>query len=115
MNLLFWLSLFPFVTSWVAGSDFAQVPVVLYGTVLLMASIAWPILMVQLITCNGGRQGQFGHAMGNDTKGKLSLAAYFIAIPLAFVAPRISCLIYAATGLMWLIPDCRIEKKVFSQ
>src|SRR5450432_770049 len=78
MHLLFWLSLFPFVTSWVAESDFAPVPVVLYGTVLLMASIAWPILMVQLIVCNGGREGHLGQATGADVKGKLSMAAYFI-------------------------------------
>ncbi len=112
MHLLFWLSLFPFVTSWVAESDFAMVPVVLYGVVLLMASASWPILLRQLIACNGGPEGELGAAMGKDYKGKLSFVTYLIAIPIAFVAPRTSCLIYAATGLIWLIPDRRIERKI---
>jgi len=40
MNLLFWLSLIPFVTGWMGENHFAAWPVALYGTVLLMAGIA---------------------------------------------------------------------------
>jgi len=37
LHLLFWLSLIPFVTSWMGGSDLAPGPVTAYGAVLLLA------------------------------------------------------------------------------
>src|SRR5512144_35228 len=39
LNLLFWLSLLPFTTSWVDETGFAQLPMVTYGAVLLLAAI----------------------------------------------------------------------------
>jgi hypothetical protein len=35
---------------------------------------------------------------------------YVIAIPAAFLAPRISYALYIAVAIMWLAPDRRIEK-----
>src|SRR5438045_8518222 len=37
LHLLFWLSLFPFVTGWMGENQFAGVTVALYGGVLIMA------------------------------------------------------------------------------
>ena len=34
----------------------------------------------------------------------------FVAIPVAFVAPWVSGLLYVAVAVVWLIPDRRIEK-----
>jgi len=51
-------------------------------------------------------------AVGSDAKGKLSMLAYALAIPLAFVQPWISIVIYTAVALAWLVPDRRIESRV---
>jgi len=48
-------------------------------------------------------------AVGGDLKGKLSLAMYVAAVPLAFVREWIAIVIYVAVALMWLVPDRRIE------
>ena len=48
-------------------------------------------------------------AIGSDFKGKISLVAYVVAVPLAFVYEWLSMGIYFAVALMWLIPDRRIE------
>src|SRR5262245_59951215 len=44
MHLLFWLSLLPFVTSWLGEHARSPVPVAAYGLVLTMCGIAWIIL-----------------------------------------------------------------------
>ena len=44
LNLLFWLSLIPFVTAWMGENHFARWPVVLYGAVLIMNGISYTIL-----------------------------------------------------------------------
>src|SRR5262245_48005834 len=48
MHLLFWLSLIPFVTSWVANYRDSSLPAALYGVVLLMAGVAYVILVRQM-------------------------------------------------------------------
>src|SRR5678815_2929580 len=84
MHLLFWLSLIPFVTSWMGENHFAPWPVALYGTVLVFAGIAYFILTRALIALHG-RQSTIATALGNDFKGKISVVLFFFAIPLAFV------------------------------
>jgi hypothetical protein len=42
----------------------------------------------------------------------LSIVGYAVAIPMAFVKPRIATAFYVIVAIMWLIPDRRIEKNV---
>ena len=53
LHLLFWLSLFPFMTGWMGENHFDTVPVALYGAVLFMAAIAYTILVRTLIALHG--------------------------------------------------------------
>ena len=43
-NLLFWLSLLPFVSGWMGENDFEPLPVLLYAFVTFMAAVAYTIL-----------------------------------------------------------------------
>jgi len=114
LHLLFWLSLFPFVTGWMSEEHFAAVPVALYGFVLLMAAVAWPLLARALIAVNG-RDSELAKALGGDVKGKFSIVAYLAAIALAFVNPWFSCAIYAFVAMVWFVPDRRIENRVVAK
>ena len=115
--LLFWLSLFPFVTGWLNESHPhpAPLPTAVYGFVLLMAGVAWTPLSRALMCCNGGYDGLLGRALGGpwgDWKGKISLVAYVIGIALSFVAPILSCILYLAVAILWIVPDRRIEQQL---
>ena len=111
LHLLFWLSLTPFVTSWMGETHFATAPVAVYGAVLLCSAIAFTILVSALVALHG-KDSTLALAIGSDHKGRLSMALYAAAIPLAFVNRWISCGIYALVAAMWLVPDRRIEKAV---
>lgn len=108
LHLLFWLSLFPFVTGWMGENHFNAWPVALYGAVLLMAGVAYFIL-TQALIARHGRDSKLAQAVGRDRKGKLSVLAYALAIPLAFVYPWLACALYVAVAILWVIPDRRIE------
>ncbi|WP_375506241.1 TMEM175 family protein [uncultured Nostoc sp.] len=108
LHLLFWLSLIPFVTGWMGENHFATVPVVFYGTVLLLAAIAYFILTRVLIDHHGS-DSTLAIAVGRDFKGKISVVLYAVAIPLAFVNSWLACILYVLVAVMWLIPDRRIE------
>jgi len=114
MHLLFWLSLIPFVTAWMGENHFAPAPTALYGGVLLMAAIAYWIL-VQAILAVEGRHSILATAIGNDLKGKLSPLFYVVAIPSAFIHQWIAGALYVIAALMWLIPDRRIERALPTQ
>jgi uncharacterized membrane protein len=109
LHLLFWLSLFPFVTGWMGENHFAALPTGLYGVVLLMAAIAYWIL-ARAIIASDGRDSLLARAIGKDYKGNISILVYAAAIPLAFVQPWVAEALYVAVALMWLVPDRRIER-----
>jgi uncharacterized membrane protein len=113
MHLLFWLSLIPFVTSWVSERRDAPLPAALYGVVLLMAGLAYVVLERQMVRENGP-QSVLAEAVGRDRKGLLSMIGYTAAIALAFVSPRLAELLYALIAVMWIVPDRRIAARVGS-
>ncbi len=109
--LLFWLSLIPFATSWIGEHQFSAVPMSVYGFVLLMCAVSYIILQNKIIKLEGN-DSVLHRAVNSDNKGKISMACYISAIPLAFVSPWISGLLYIAVALIWVIPDSRIEKQL---
>jgi uncharacterized membrane protein len=110
-HLLFWLSLVPFVTGWMGENHYAPVPTAAYGFVLVMAALAYTVLQ-NCIRAHQGPDSRIARAVGTDLKGKLSLALYLCAIPLAFVNQWISDGIYFTVALIWLVPDTRIERNL---
>jgi uncharacterized membrane protein len=112
LNLLFWLTLVPFVIRWIDETGFTTAPVAAYGFVLAAAAVGYVILQRQIIAANGGAQAPLAKALGNDVKGKLSLLLYLVGFAAAFVAPWLALALYIAVALMWLIPDRRIEERI---
>jgi uncharacterized membrane protein len=108
LHLLFWLSLIPFVTSWLGENPDAAWPTAMYGIVLLMAAIAYYGLQSLLIR-HEGADSTLAAALRRDLKGKISPVLYASAIGLSFVAVWIADLIYLAVALMWFLPEPRIE------
>jgi len=110
LHLLFWLSLIPFVTAWMGENNFTTWPVALYGCVLLLAGIAYNILVRALLASHGNTL--LATALGSDFKGNISIVILLVAVPLAFVRSWAACLLYVLIAIMWLIPDRRIERIV---
>jgi uncharacterized membrane protein len=111
LHLLFWLSLFPFMTGWMGENHFQTVPTAVYGAVLLLAAAAYYILQ-NIIMADYGRDSKMARAIGKDWKGKLSIVLYATGIITAFWAAWISPFIYTLVALMWLVPDKRLEHAI---
>lgn len=111
LHLLFWLSLVPFVTAWLGDAGLESVPVALYGVVLIMAAIAYYILIRTLLTVHAP-DSQLAVAIGRDFKGKVSVVIYAAAIVLAFVYPPAALGLYVVVAALWLVPDSRFERVV---
>lgn len=110
-HLLFWLSLFPFVTGWMGENNFTTIPVALYGAVSFMAGIAYYFL-AHCLTDLHGKDSSFAKALGRDTKGKISVVIYGIGIGLCFVHPLLGVFLYFLVSVIWFVPDKRFERKI---
>jgi len=111
LHLLFWLSLITPMTGWVGKTGSAPLPTAIYGGVLALSGIAYYVLSLTLVR-EEGPDSLLAVAVGKDTKGRVSIGVYLVAIPLAFVRPWLANALYVLVALMWLVPDRRIESKI---
>ena len=112
LHLLFWLSLIPLTTGWMGENHFASLPVAVYAIDLLMCALAYTWLQSRIIKLHGS-DSLLANAIGSDSKGKISLVAYVISIPLALLGYSwLAGALLIAVALIWFIPDRRIENKL---
>ena len=109
LHLLFWLSLMPFASGWMGENHFGQLPVLVYGMVMLMSGVAYFVLC-RILIAHHGAASILAVALGQDRKGMLSVALYLLAILLSFVEARLSLALYVLVALIWIKPDRRIER-----
>ncbi len=111
LNLLFWLSLVPFTTSWLGANHAAAIPTAVYGVSLVLPALAWWVMQWVIIRTQG-HGSALAEALGSDLKGKITPVLYMTGIVLAFVDTRLSDAMYALVALIWLVPDRRVERAV---
>jgi uncharacterized membrane protein len=109
MMLLFSLSLIPFATAWFGENAGTLAPVIVYVAVQLSCATSY-FLMTRAMLRIHSSDSQLAIALGRDTKGKLSVVAYLIALPLSFVSPWIGIALIVAVAVIWLIPDNRVVR-----
>jgi TMEM175 potassium channel family protein len=110
LHLLFWLSLFPFATAWMGRNPERPIPVAVYGGVGFLSGVAYTILQMTIIAADG-HGSKIAQAIGSDMKGRMSLAAYAVAIVLAFANYWFSYALFVFVALVWFIPDRRIAAR----
>jgi uncharacterized membrane protein len=106
--LLFWLSLLPVATGWMSENYHNSWPVAIYGTILLMCSIAFYLIEKSALNLED-KQSVIAKSLVNRRKENITLLANVLAIALAFFIPLVSIFIYIFTAILWIIPDKRIE------
>ena len=111
LHLLFWLSLFPFVTAWMGENDFDTVPTAAYGLVSLLGAIAYYLLQTAIVASQGPGS-KLAAAVGRDLKGKASPALYMAGIAFSFVNRGVALGLFVLVALMWRVPVRRIESSL---
>jgi uncharacterized membrane protein len=113
LHLLFWLSLMPVVTAWVGMHPTSRWPAVAYGAIGFLAGVAYYILTLAILAEN--QDTQIKEQLGGNTKGKLSIILYALAIAIALafsepVGPLLAFSAVALVAVMWFIPDRRLAR-----
>lgn len=108
LGLLFILSLLPIATGWMGENSFEGNTVFLYGVILLLAAVAWYILIRQIINVHGN--DKLKKVYEKDKKTKLSIVLYAFGLILSFLSPRTGLAFFYLVALLWVIPDIRLER-----
>jgi uncharacterized membrane protein len=109
LHLLFWLSLIPVLTGWMASYYHDALPAAVYGVAAFGAGVAFTILL-RAIIANDGKDSEVARAVGSFTKGTLSLVLYAAGVGLAWLSPWVSYALYASVSVMWFVPDPRLRR-----
>lgn len=107
--LLFFLSLLPISTNWLSENNHAAWPVIVYGVVLFLSSIAFALIEKYALRLDSHNVA-LHQSFKNRKKEIVSTLLYALAIALAFRFPYFSIFIYAFVACLWIVPDRRIEK-----
>lgn len=114
LHLLLWLSLTPLATGWLGEAGVTSGPVAAYAIVLFGCAVAYTLLTLSLLAIHG-QESEIAQALGRDVKGRVSLAAYAVALAASFIEPRVSVVLFVLVAVIWVVPDRRIERVVGGQ
>ena len=109
LHLLFWLSLIPFATTWIAENHFESIPVAFYGFILLMSGIAYTIL-AKVIADFHGKESRIHTLISWSLKETISFVSYIIGIVLSFFNPHLGIACFVIVAIIWFIPSKKLEK-----
>ncbi|NKJ51069.1 DUF1211 domain-containing membrane protein [Burkholderia sp. SG-MS1] len=102
---LFLVSLLPFATAWVARTQLASAPVVLYAGLFVCIDIAYNIFEHRILC--GADPGQLPARARRAARSRslIVLAGFAIAMLVAIVAPRIGFALICGSLMLHLRPD----------
>ncbi len=107
--LLFWLSLIPFVVRWVGEAGVTRDTVLAFGVIMLLCALSVALLRAALLAANDS-DAPIARAAAHGRKGRLTIAAYIVALPIAWFWPVVAIAIFFLVAAMWLVPDKRFEQ-----
>jgi uncharacterized membrane protein len=103
--LLFFLSLFPFATAYMAATRMSPFPTMIYGVVQLCCAFAFGALS-WIIDQQQDQDAVLRQAkQGGIWKGRVSQVLYALAIPAAYFNPAVSIAIFVTIAILYTVPD----------
>jgi len=108
LNLLFWMSLIPFVTDFLGKNYHEPMAVVLYGLDLTLCGSAFYLLRMELIRQERANPSLVEYHAAMQRKNALSVALYFLSVPLAYVSIYASFFIFALIPATYFLPEKKL-------
>jgi uncharacterized membrane protein len=104
LNLLFWISLTPFVTAYLGENHAAPLSVALYGLVQTICSISF-LLLRSAIARHHQHQSELKTLHGKKfRKNHIAWLLSALSIPLAFISVPLALLLVVAPAMMYFLP-----------
>ena len=110
MNLLFWLSLIPFVTAFLGENHATPLAVALYGAVAAACGMSYYLLR-HAIACQTHDEPKVSHLhQCMLKKNRIAIGIYVAAVPVAYLSPWLALALIVLPAAMYFIPDREVER-----
>jgi uncharacterized membrane protein len=109
-NLLFWMSLVPFVTAFMGNNHRDPRAVASYGVVLTLCSLSFALLRAAIAQHHRDNPEMYHYHRGIQLKNLSSLVLYAASAPLAFADVRISFFIFVFVALSYFLPERKLAE-----
>jgi uncharacterized membrane protein len=111
INLLFWMSLIPFVTDYLGRFHRERFPVALYGLDLGMCGLGFTILRMELVQQHQHDPEMTEYHSRMQMKNVMSTGMYLSAAALAYASIYLAYAIYVAIPLAYFLPERKLAAK----
>ena len=110
--LLFWLSLMPFATAYMAEHHWNPLAPALYGTIQIGCSTAWFLLQKTVARTYTDDPAKMNLYRIMCRKNHIATGIIILAVGMAFISIPISKILLIVPPIMYFIPDRRVERHV---
>ena len=108
LNLLFWMSLVPFVTDFLGKNYRQPMAIALYGLDLALCGTAFTLLRTELIRQDRDHGTLPDYHSAMRRKNGFTVALYLVSVPLAYVSIYASFFIFALIPAMYFLPERKL-------
>lgn len=108
LNLLFWMSLVPFVTEFLGKNYHLPMAVALYGIDLALCGSSFYLLRSELVRQSRHDANLIEYHASVQRKNLLSAGLYFLAAPLAYVSIYLSFFVFVLIPAMYFLPEKKL-------
>jgi uncharacterized membrane protein len=112
INLLFWLSLMPWVTAYLGENHATPLAVGLYGLVASACSTSFYLLRKSISCQHRGDERLCALHGRMGRKNLIALGIYIVAIPLSWWCVPLALLLITTPAIMYFLPDPQVEKLI---
>ena len=109
-NLLFWMSLIPFVTAYLGQTHGSPLSVAAYGLVLTFCAAGFTLMRYVITMEQSSHAGMHEQNLRALRKSSWSCLLYASSVPLAFVHISISFFIFLLIPAIYFLPERKIEE-----
>ena len=109
VHFLFWLSLLPFVTGLIGANVHSANAAALYGLIAVGCSASYSALRrsVTRQIRSASADGQDDDSVRFKVRNGISVALLIASVPLAFVSPWLSIVLFCVPPVLYFMPDDR--------
>jgi uncharacterized membrane protein len=104
---LFFVSLIPFFTSYLAENHMNSLTTALYAVVFLLITVAFNLFQRAITRQAGEEAGLKALVRAASRRNWIALIFYALAIPAAYLYPAISLALILGVSLLYFVPDAR--------
>jgi uncharacterized membrane protein len=110
MNLLFWMSLVPFVTDFMGKNHNQPFPVALYGLDLACCSLSFVLLRAELVRQYRTLPELAEYHSGMLRKNVFSLLLYLLSALLAYIRVEVAYAIFIGVAASYFLPEKKLAE-----